>query len=147
MIPPPPAKAADPGRCPKDPNPHVLPLVDVTIETGTGPVALKAELAKSNPETERGLMYRTQMPEEQGMLFDLGNPHREHSFWMRNTCIPLDMLFIDTDGLIVGILENVPTLNDQERTVGCPSSWVLEMNAGWSRRHGVRAGQKMKLPH
>ena len=53
---------------------------------------------------------------------------------------------IDDDGVIVGILENVPTLNDAPRTVGCPSSWVLETNAGWSRRHGVRAGQKMKLP-
>jgi len=122
-------------------------MVDLSIETGRGPVAVKAELANTPAETERGLMFRTQMPEEQGMLFDLGTPHSEHSFWMRNTCIPLDMLFIDTDGLIVGILENVPTLNDAERTVGCPSAWVLEMNAGWGRRHGVRAGQTMKLPH
>ncbi|WP_394848258.1 DUF192 domain-containing protein [Pendulispora brunnea] len=146
VTPPPAAAPAPAGRCPKDPNPHLLSMVDLSIETGRGPVPLKAELAHTEAETERGLMFRTQMPEEQGMLFDLG-PRREHSFWMRNTCIPLDMLFIDTDGLIVGILENVPTLNDTERTVGCASSWVLEMNAGWCRRHGVRAGQTMKLPH
>ena len=121
-------------------------MVDVEIETGKGPVAFRAELANTERETERGLMFRTQMPEEQGMLFDTGT-HVDHTFWMRNTCIPLDMMFIDTDGLIVGILENVPTLNDAERHVGCLSSWVLEMNGGWSRRHGVRAGQKMKLPH
>ncbi len=122
-------------------------MVDVSIDTPKGTVALRAELAAKQEETEKGLMFRTQMPEEQGMLFDLGKPHVEHTFWMRNTCIPLDMLFIDDDGLIVGVLENVPTLNDAERSVGCPASWVLEMNAGWSRRHGVRAGQHMKLPH
>jgi len=146
VAPPPAAGPAEAGRCPKDPNPHVLATVDIAIETGRGPVPVRAELANTPNETERGLMFRTQMPEEQGMLFDLG-PRSEHSFWMRNTCIPLDMLFIDADGLIVGILENVPTLNDAERTVGCLSSWVLEMNAGWSRRHGVRAGQTVKLPH
>jgi len=121
-------------------------LVDLSIETPQGTVPLRAELANTSAETERGLMFRTKMPDERGMLFDLGAPHRENTFWMRNTCIPLDLLFIDDDGVIVGILENVPTLNDAPRTVGCPSSWVLETNAGWSRRHGVRAGQKMKLP-
>ncbi|HEX7602742.1 MAG TPA: DUF192 domain-containing protein, partial [Polyangiaceae bacterium] len=66
--------------------------------------------------------------------------------WMHNTCISLDMMFIDEDGTIVGILENVPTLNDEARTVGCPSRYVLEVNGGWSRRHGVSAGQKAVIP-
>jgi uncharacterized membrane protein (UPF0127 family) len=102
------------------------------------------EIARAEEETSRGLMYRTSMAEDHGMIFAMDR--REHTFWMRNTCIPLDMMFIDRDGTIVGIEENVPTLNDKERTTGCISTHVLEVNAGWSRRHGVKPGQKVKLP-
>jgi hypothetical protein len=90
-------------------------------------------------------MYRKSMPEDHGMLFDL-RVRDEHPFWMHNTCIPLDLIHIDDDGVIVGILENAPTLNDVSRTVGCASRYVLEVNAGWSRRHGVKAGQHMSIP-
>lgn len=114
-------------------------------DAGASKVHVEAELARTPQESERGLMFRTKMAEDHGMLFDLGD-RREHAFWMHNTCLPLDMMFVDDDGTIVGVLENVPTLNDEERTVGCPSSWVLEVNAGWSRRHGVRAGQRLTLP-
>ena len=71
---------------------------------------------------------------------------RVHSFWMHNTCIPLDLLFLDEDGLVVGIVENAPTLNDDPRAVSCPSAYVLEVNAGWARRHGVRAGMRAVIP-
>ncbi len=142
---PPPAVSAA-SHCPKeDESAPALSTVPVTITTATGTAKVQAELAKAPKETERGLMYRTKMGEDQGMLFALGE-RREHPFWMHNTCIPLDMMWIDDDGVIVGLLENVPTLNDEERTIGCPSSWVLEVNAGWARRHGVRAGQKLTLP-
>jgi hypothetical protein len=67
------------------------------------------------------------------------------SFWMRNTCIPLDMLFITGEAVIAGILEQVPTLNDVPRSIPCPVSHVLELNAGWSRTHGVRAGHKVRI--
>jgi uncharacterized membrane protein (UPF0127 family) len=108
-------------------------------------VAVEAELVRNDHDTTRGLMYRKSLPEDGGMLFDLG-VRADHKFWMHNTCIPLDMLFVDNDGLIVGIVENVPTLNDEARSVGCPSRWVLEVNAGWSRRHGVKAAFHMTLP-
>jgi uncharacterized protein len=144
--PPPAVSAAPRDRCPKDPESAApLATVPVTIAATGGAVKVQAELAKAPKETERGLMYRTKMGEDQGMLFALGE-RREHPFWMHNTCISLDMMWIDDDGTIVGLLENVPTLNDEERTIGCPSSWVLEVNAGWARRHGVRAGQKLTLP-
>jgi uncharacterized membrane protein (UPF0127 family) len=144
--PPPPAAPAAPERCPRDPGgaPRLAVATLAFPEAARG-TAIEAEIARAPSETERGLMYRTHMPEEHGMLFALGE-RREHVFWMRNTCLPLDMLFVDDDGLIVGILENVPTLNDQERTVGCASTKVIETNAGWSRRHGVRAGQHVKIP-
>ena len=79
------------------------------------------------------------------MLFLL-HARDDHQFWMHNTCIPLDLLYIDEDGLIVGMVENAPVLDDTSRGVGCPGRYVLEVNAGWSRRHGVRAGQVMTLP-
>jgi uncharacterized membrane protein (UPF0127 family) len=143
--PPPFAPQLPPGRCPKDPEGN-LALTRVPLSFLDAPqVKMEAELARAPHETERGLMYRTKMDDDKGMLFDL-RERKEHAFWMHNTCMPLDMMFIDDDGTIVGILENVPTLNDDERTVGCPSSWVLEVVAGWSRRHNVRAGQRIALP-
>ena len=142
--PPPPAGSA--AACPPDPEPHTLDLVTVQFPEATrGPTTIKAELARTFPDRERGLMYRTSMDEDRGMLFDM-NERKVNQFWMRNTCIALDMIFLDDDGLIVGILENVPTLNERQRSVPCPSSYVLEVNAGWSRRNGVRAGTFARLP-
>lgn len=131
--------------CPRDPTPALpkLPVVSVGFPDASGTVVL-AELVSSEHDVERGLMYRQKMADDHAMLFRMDR--REHTFWMKNTCIPLDMLFVDDDGLVVGIIENVPTLNEAHRTVGCPSSWVLETNAGWARRHGVRAGQRMAIP-
>jgi uncharacterized membrane protein (UPF0127 family) len=139
--------------CPVDPEggPPKVPVVHVAFPDAkppvltTQPTAVEAELVSSPHDTERGLMYRKSMPEERGMLFDL-EERSEHPFWMHNTCIPLDLLYVDEDGFIVGIVESAPTLNDAPRTVGCPSRYVLETNAGWSRRHGVKAGQHMTIP-
>lgn len=140
--PPPAVSAAPADRCPKDPTPNAK-LATTRIRVGTTP--LDVELAETDEQSQKGLMFRTAMAEDHGMLFDL-HDFRDHEFWMHNTCIPLDMLFIDKQGKIVGILENVPVLNDDPRSVGCPSSWVLETNAGWSRRHGVHPGDTVALP-
>jgi uncharacterized membrane protein (UPF0127 family) len=131
--------------CPPDPEgPPNLPIVRVAFPDVSG-VSVEAELAQSERDSARGLMFRKSLPEARGMLFDL-RFRDDHKFWMHNTCIPLDLIYVDEDGLIVGIIENAPTLDDESRGVGCPSRWVLEVNAGWSRRHGVKAGQHLKLP-
>ncbi|MBX3186692.1 MAG: DUF192 domain-containing protein [Labilithrix sp.] len=122
-----------------------MPSAQVAFPDAPGKPKVDVEIAANEHDIQRGLMYRTQMGEERGMLFRLSE-RREHTFWMHNTCIPLDMLFVDDDGVIVGIVEAATPLTDATRTVGCPSSYVLEVNAGWSRRHGVRPGQKMGLP-
>jgi uncharacterized membrane protein (UPF0127 family) len=145
--PPPPVPPGPAPGCPVDPEggpPHV-PIVRVAFPEAAG-VAVDAELVASSHDTTRGLMYRKSMPEDRGMLFDLPPPREDHAFWMHNTCIPLDLLYVDDDGVIVGIVENAPTLNDASRSVGCLSHYVLEVNAGWARRHGVTAGQRMTLP-
>lgn len=130
--------------CPKDPDPPSVPTLR-PIEIPEAKVRIEAEIARTEHEVTRGLMYRTSMPENRGMLFRM--PRREEQiFWMRNTCISLDMLFLDDDGTIVGILESVPILNEAQRTVHKPSRYVLELNGGYSKAHGLRAGMKAILP-
>lgn len=131
--------------CPPDPDKAgpKIPTYTLSIPEVKG-AQIEAEFVWAPRDSERGLMYRTSMAENHGMLFRL--PRKDQTFWMHNTCISLDMLFIEGDGKIVGILENVPTLNDEPRSVGVPSEYVLEMNAGWCKSHGVRSGQKVTLP-
>ncbi len=87
-------------------------------------------------------MYRTMMPEMHGMLFEL--ERSDHAFWMHNTCISLDLVYID-GSQIVGIVDSAPTLNDEPRSVGSLSNEVLELNAGFCKRHGIRVGQHVAL--
>jgi uncharacterized membrane protein (UPF0127 family) len=142
----PPVRPGPAPGCPADPEGAVakLPRVRVTFRDVSG-VIVDAELVRTEHDSMRGLMYRKSLEEERGMLFDL-HVRDDHKFWMHNTCISLDLLYVDEDGLIVGIVENAPTLDDETRGVDCPSRWVLEVNAGWARRHGVKAGQHMSLP-
>jgi uncharacterized membrane protein (UPF0127 family) len=130
-----------PSRCPQDPEPNLKPLPTTALEikdSESGPLTIEAEIARGDHDTERGLMYRTEMPEMHGMIFELERD--DHAFWMHNTCISLDLLYVDK-GQIVGIVESAPTLDDQPRRVGKPSDEVLELNAGFCRRHGVMVGQ------
>jgi uncharacterized protein len=136
---PPPAPRA--LHCPADPDtPSELGRGYVVFSDAPGSPRLNVELARSEAEKERGLMYRTALADAQGMLFSWGGDEQPRTFWMHNTCIPLDMLFITQDGTIAGILEQVPTLNDAPRGVACPAAYVLEVNAGWVRSHGVKSG-------
>jgi uncharacterized protein len=132
-------------KCPADPDtPPKLRTGKVTFDAvADKPVTV--EIAERGEARMRGLMYRKSMAEDAGMIFVFQGPKEEHTFWMKNTCIPLDMLFIDDDGTIVGIEENTPTLTEATFGVGCKSRYVLELNAGWTRKHGVKAGQKVKL--
>jgi uncharacterized protein len=134
----------DPG-CPRDTEkkPPALRTGKVTFANPQG-TTIDVEVAENDHDRQRGLMYRTSMPADHGMIFRF-DEKTDHSFWMHNTCIPLDMLYLDSDGLIVGIEENTPTLSDDTFEVGCESQYVLEVNAGWTRAHGVMAGQRAKL--
>ena len=133
------------ARCPRDPEtPPNLRAVKVTFPEAKGSPVTTNEVAENERDRQRGLMYRTRMGEDRGMIFTFAE-RDDHTFWMHNTCISLDMLFIDDDGLIVGIEESTPTMSDDTFSVGCSSKYVLELNAGWTRAHGVTAGQKVKL--
>jgi hypothetical protein len=99
------------------------------------------EVARTPDELARGLMHRTSLAEGAGMLFVFPET-AEHTFWMRNTLIPLDMIFIDEDRLVVGVVENAEPLTLEPRSAG-PSRYVLEVIGGWAARHGVAAGDRV----
>jgi uncharacterized protein len=122
----------------------MVPIAHVRFPESKEAPKLEVELMRTEPQQERGLMYRKSLADDRGMLFAWDRPSI-HTFWMHNTCIPLDMLFIDDQGFIAGIVENAPTLNDDPRSVDCPASYVLEVNAGWSRKHGVKPGQRVEM--
>lgn len=92
-----------------------------------------------------GLMHvKDRLKDDTGMLFVMDNDS-DHSFWMKNTYIPLDMLFIDVHGNLVGVLEEVTPLTTTGRSVDKISRYVLEVDGGWSKRHGVFAGQHVEI--
>jgi uncharacterized membrane protein (UPF0127 family) len=117
----------------------------VIVETAAGARhAVVVELARTDAERARGLMGRTSLPEDRGMLF-LFDETAEHAFWMKDTPLPLDMIFIDEEGRIVGIVERAAPRTLAQRTVGVPSRYVLEVNGGWSRARGVKAGDRVRF--
>ncbi len=114
----------------------------VVLETAQGEVTVPVELARTQNEMARGLMYRHQLAEDAGMLF-LYSVDADHSFWMKNTYIPLDMIFIDRDRVVAGMVENTEPLTLSSRRIGKPSRYVLEVNAGFARRHGITSGTRV----
>jgi uncharacterized membrane protein (UPF0127 family) len=120
-----------------------LPIARIHVADGTVDVAVEVV---STPETlARGLMYRTELADGRGMLFVFPEV-QDHRFWMKNTLIPLDMIFIGADGVIVGIHRDATPLSTATVGVGHPSRWVLEVPGGWSARRGVAPGQRVELP-
>lgn len=133
-------------RCPADELPYPPTLREGTVVfLGAKERAVTVEVAELPWEQQRGLMYRTHLATDRGMLFNYSR-RGEHTVWMRSTCIPLDVLFVDEDGTIVGIVEDARPLDDAAISTACPSRHVIEVNAGFCRRHGVRPGQKVRLP-
>jgi uncharacterized protein len=114
--------------------------IPVSVETPSGVVIFQAEIADSPSERQKGLMFREQMGEKEGMLF-LFAEESPRSFWMRNTLIPLDMIFVRADRTILGIVENAEPKTDTSRGVEGASQFVLEINGGASKKLGIEAGQ------
>jgi len=106
---------------------------------GRDSVAVRVEVARTEDERRRGLMFRKRMEQDAGMLFVFERPERL-TFWMRNTYIPLDMVFIAASMRIQGVVENAEPLTDASRSVEGESQYVLEVNAGFSRRYGLSKG-------
>lgn len=114
------------------------------IVSKTGVHAFAVELATNDAERERGLMFRKQLPDGQGMLFDFVQ-QRPVSFWMHNTYIPLDMIFITADGKVLNIAENAEPLSDRLIPSAGPVRWVLEVIGGTAQRLGIAAGDRVDI--
>ena len=104
----------------------------------------RMEVVATNSDRMRGLMFRKSLAANAGMIF-LFQEEREHSFWMKNTLIPLDMVFVSSAWKVVGALENVLPLTEDPRTVGIPSQYVLEFSAGTIKRLGVSSGAAVEV--
>jgi len=105
---------------------------------------LTVEIADTTPLRTRGLMWRNDLPDGTGMLFIFPSEVVQ-SFWMRNTLIPLDLVFIDQKLKVVGVVQWAEPRSLTSRTVGKPSLYVLEVPGGWTSRNGVRAGSTIEL--
>lgn len=104
----------------------------------------QVELAITPEQKSRGLMFRREMAADRGMLFDFGPGESEATMWMRNTFIPLDMLFIRANGVIRRIAENTTPFSEATISSGGPVKGVLELNAFTCRRLGVAAGDRVE---
>lgn len=97
-----------------------------------------AKFAKTNHQIKRGLMFvKKPLPVNEGMLFIMESKAR-HSFWMKNTFIPLDMIFLDENYRVLGFLQNRKPHDLTSKSIRKPSNFVLEMNAGWVKNKNVK---------
>jgi uncharacterized membrane protein (UPF0127 family) len=117
----------------------MMAMEPVTVDTANGPVLFTAEIADTDETRERGLMFRMRLPDDRAMLFDFGTP-RQVAMWMKNTRMPLDMVFIRADGTVAGIARNTKPMSTDVLGVGEPVLAVLEVAGGTSDRIGLKTG-------
>jgi uncharacterized membrane protein (UPF0127 family) len=117
----------------------------VTIATQQGrSIAFNVEIADSPAKRELGLQYRRDLASDHGMIF-LFPAQSEQTFWMKNTPIPLDMIYISRELKIVVIVEQATPFSLDPRSVGAPSQYVLEINGGLAKRNGIRRGDSVSF--
>lgn len=122
-----------------------FPESHLTIESAGDRFEFQVELALTPQHRAQGLMFRTDLPERRGMLFDF-ETQRPVTMWMRNTYIPLDMLFIDEHGTITRIAANTEPLSEQTISSGGPVRAVLELGGGVAQKLGIRPGDRVLHP-
>jgi uncharacterized membrane protein (UPF0127 family) len=118
-----------------------MPQEAVRFETPNGPWIVRVEVARTEQQRARGLMFRRELAPDRGMVF-LFDETSEHPFWMHNTLIPLDMIFLGDDRKVVGVVANAAPQTDTQRTVGKPSRYVVEVSGGEAGAHGVGPGTR-----
>lgn len=118
---------------------------NLIIETASGALPFAVELADTPEERARGLMFRESLPADAGMLFVYPRDQLI-GMWMKNTLIPLDMLFISDDGRILGIAERTVPLSLTTVSSEAPARAVLEINGGTADRAGIQPGDRIRHP-
>jgi uncharacterized membrane protein (UPF0127 family) len=122
------------------------PQAQVTLHPqGRDPLHVSVEIADTDEKRALGLMYRQELPELHGMLFLF--PRQElQSFWMKNTPLSLDIIFIDAARTIVSIAANTTPFSEKPLSSRKPAQFVLEVNGGFCQRHRVAVGDRVELP-
>lgn len=124
-------------------RPHAaLPVETIQIDTAAGPRAFTVEIAADAISQERGLMHRRVMPLDAGMLFDFHQEARV-SFWMKNTPLPLDMVFIRADGTVASVEPNAIPFSTESIPSDGPVRAVLEINGGQAHALGIKPGDRV----
>jgi uncharacterized membrane protein (UPF0127 family) len=134
--------ASGPARA-QDPAVVEGPTTPLRVETGTGVYPFFVEVADDTAERSRGLMYRRSLPPDRGMLFDMGET-REAAFWMENTYVSLDILFIGENGRVVSITTDTTPLSKALIPSNGDVRYVLELVAGTVRRIGAAPGDRVR---
>lgn len=141
----PPPPPDGPGATAPSPRPEPPPAPTVVLLTdGRSEVRVRVEIARTPEERARGLMWRQHLAPDAGMLF-LFDADEIHTFWMKNTLIPLDMIFIRSDLTVAGVVENAEPKTLSSRHIDEPSRHVLEVNGGFAAAHGIRAGTRVRF--
>ncbi len=122
----------------------LLEQLTVVTENG-GQYAFQVEVARTDEQRARGLMFRKFMPQDRGMLFDF-KTEQPVMMWMRNTYMPLDMVFIARDGRVINVAENTEPLSERTIASAAPAFSVLELNAGVARKIGLKSGDRIEHP-
>ena len=119
-----------------------LPVQNISVDTAKGHTVFRVEIAADHDSQEKGLMYRKKMAANAGMLFDFHTTVMT-SFWMKNTILPLDIIFIRTDGTISSIAANAVPMSETPIPSSEPVRAVLELNAGRAAQLGMAPGDKV----
>lgn len=122
-----------------------FPVSELTIDSGGKRHRFNVELADTDERRTLGLMYRTTMAADAGMLFDF-KADRPVSMWMRNTRLPLDMLFITRDGRVLNIAQRAVPFTEHSISSDGPVRAVLELNGGTTERLGIKPGDRVIHP-
>lgn len=130
-----------PARSESRPRPSAPKVV---IAAAGGDAVVDVEVVATEAQIQRGLMFRQHLAPDAGMLF-LMPVDKDWTFWMRNTLIPLDMIFVGSDMKIAGIVESAEPKTETLRSVGAPTRYVLEVNGGWARAHRVGKGASVRF--
>jgi hypothetical protein len=120
-------------------------LDSLTIATSTGAHTFQVEIAATEAAREKGLMLRRFLPANRGMLFEFDRVEPV-AFWMKNTYVPLDIIFIARDGTVSGIAADAEPLSETIIPSGVPCAAALEVNAGVAARIGLKVGDKVRHP-
>ena len=131
----------DPAHCAG--QPEIKPLQPLEIATSKGPAKFMVEFADTEKTREYGLMCRKVVAPDRGMLFDFKGPVDNVAFWMRNTLIPLDIVYIRPDGTVLSIARNVPPLNENPVPAGGRIRAVLELASGRAAQLGILPGDRI----